>query len=34
MNKRWMWIGGAFLLGVVFASKARMLPLLNKLPSA
>ena len=32
--KKYVPYGVAFLLGVIFASKARQLPGLNKLPSA
>lgn len=31
-RKKWLWLGAAFLLGVVAAPKVRSLPLGNKLP--
>lgn len=32
-NKKMIWLGVAFLAGVVLAGRARSLPLLNRLPS-
>lgn len=32
MDKKWLWYGGIFLLGVVLAPRVRALPVLNKLP--
>ena len=33
MDKKWLWIGAAFLAGVVLSGKVRTLPLGNKIPT-
>ena len=32
-KKKWLWLGLAFVAGVMAAPRARSLPVLNKLPS-